>query len=399
MKGLFYSVLTTVLTLSLFTVTSIAAPGDLFIVVDLDQDEEFTGCSVARVDPQGNISEFLTNSEITDASNESFAECDNVGIACTIGGEFYFGDDFGDRPDNRGSKIFEGGPNTGQVSLFTPASAIEAATGEIPSNLAKGFVFGPDGNLYVNDETSSNILRVTVPGSVVSIAVPEASISNAVGVSAELEGGIAIDSEFNFYLVDSSSDSVVSCRPGGPCAVLTSQEQLEAAAGVAFVGLDEPILLVGDQLYVAEDDACNCIFVIDINTGIPQLFLSESQLDAALGGLGVDPEGGLAVDADGRIYIGNDDLDVIGSSILRTGPDADPNQLSVFVSSAEMVALYDPNDRPEFDAGMCIIPVVRAQIPTMSEWGMLAMAGVLGLIGLFFAIRRRRLIHNQGVLK
>jgi len=34
--------------------------------------------------------------------------------------------------------------------------------------------------------------------------------------------------------------------------------------------------------------------------------------------------------------------------------------------------------------------VGTATIPTLSEWGMIAMAGVLGVIGLYIAIRRRR---------
>ena len=388
MKKHILSALAAVFIVSVFAVSSIAKPGDLFIVVDLD-DDEGTGCSIARVDPQGNISEFLTNSEITAASGESAAECDNVGIACTRDSEFYFGDDFGESPANDGSKIMKGGPLSGQVSLFTTGTEIVDVTGDSPSNLSKGFAFGPEGNLYVNERTSTSILRVTVPGSVVSIAVPEAPINDAVGETADLEGGIAVDPDLNIYLVDSDSDDLVSCRPGGPCFVLTSEEEFEDAANVDDVELDEPILLVGDKLYIAEDAGCMCIFVVDINTGVPGLFLSESQLAAALNGESPDPEGGLAVDAEGRIYIGNDDEEVLGSSILRTGPDANPNQLSLFVTSAEMAALYNPADDPEFDAEMCIIPVVKSNVPTLSEWGMVAMAGILGIVG-FMVIRRRK---------
>lgn len=37
--------------------------------------------------------------------------------------------------------------------------------------------------------------------------------------------------------------------------------------------------------------------------------------------------------------------------------------------------------------GMCVEPV--ADVPTLSEWGLLAMAGILGIVG-FFVIRRRK---------
>lgn len=39
----------------------------------------------------------------------------------------------------------------------------------------------------------------------------------------------------------------------------------------------------------------------------------------------------------------------------------------------------------------CNLPLQRiSPIPTLSEWGMIAMAGVLGLIGLYVAARRRK---------
>lgn len=36
------------------------------------------------------------------------------------------------------------------------------------------------------------------------------------------------------------------------------------------------------------------------------------------------------------------------------------------------------------------VPGVNANVPTLSEWGMIAAAAGLGLIGVFFAVRRRR---------
>ena len=36
----------------------------------------------------------------------------------------------------------------------------------------------------------------------------------------------------------------------------------------------------------------------------------------------------------------------------------------------------------------------RTPIPTLSEWGLIAMAGVLGMIGLFVAARRRKAAHS-----
>jgi len=41
------------------------------------------------------------------------------------------------------------------------------------------------------------------------------------------------------------------------------------------------------------------------------------------------------------------------------------------------------------DNGQCIQPAINTPIPTLSEWGLLAMAGVLGIVG-FIVIRRRK---------
>ena len=50
---------------------------------------------------------------------------------------------------------------------------------------------------------------------------------------------------------------------------------------------------------------------------------------------------------------------------------------------------------PKLDT-FCVITNVRvpANIPTLSEWGMIAAAAGLGLIGVFFAVRRRRAVNS-----
>ena len=209
---------------------------------------------------------------------------------------------------------------------------------------------------------------------------------------ADPDGGIAIDPDFNFYITDFDSNSIVSCREGGPCTVLTTKAQFQAASGINDIQMDEQILLVGDLLYVAEDSDCNCIFVVDINTGVPELFLSEAQINAVLGGDFSSPRGGLAVDEQGRIYIANHVSELETSSILRTGPGANADQLSLFVSGEQVREFYGPDfEFIFFDSGICITPPLLRAVPTLSEWSMLAMAGVLGVIGLLFAIRRRAL--------
>jgi len=42
------------------------------------------------------------------------------------------------------------------------------------------------------------------------------------------------------------------------------------------------------------------------------------------------------------------------------------------------------------DEPLCQVPpIVKTPIPTISEWGLIAMAGILGIVG-FMVIRRRK---------
>ncbi|MCH7519374.1 MAG: IPTL-CTERM sorting domain-containing protein [Candidatus Dadabacteria bacterium] len=41
------------------------------------------------------------------------------------------------------------------------------------------------------------------------------------------------------------------------------------------------------------------------------------------------------------------------------------------------------------DAVSCIAEVAVTPIPTLSEWGLIAMAGILGIVG-FMVLRRRK---------
>jgi Tol biopolymer transport system component len=49
----------------------------------------------------------------------------------------------------------------------------------------------------------------------------------------------------------------------------------------------------------------------------------------------------------------------------------------------------NPDGNDEIYLAVCLDPTTARNIPTLSEWGLIAMAGVLGIIGLF-AIRRRK---------
>jgi len=52
------------------------------------------------------------------------------------------------------------------------------------------------------------------------------------------------------------------------------------------------------------------------------------------------------------------------------------------------------NVRPGFcneDTGMCEQPEISRNVPTLSQWGLISMAGVLGIVALYMIIRRRKI--------
>lgn len=51
---------------------------------------------------------------------------------------------------------------------------------------------------------------------------------------------------------------------------------------------------------------------------------------------------------------------------------------------------FFPNETCNQDTGLCPGFIVSSSVPTLSEWGLIAFAGILGVTG-FIAIRRKRL--------
>ncbi|MCH7519298.1 MAG: IPTL-CTERM sorting domain-containing protein [Candidatus Dadabacteria bacterium] len=110
------------------------------------------------------------------------------------------------------------------------------------------------------------------------------------------------------------------------------------------------------------------------------------------GGTEADLEGGVCIDTNMNLFIGEDG-EVNGTdepNIIKV-PISTPHLASIFVSQAEIDNLYatiSPGRDPQLEGSCGVKQVVSQSIPTISEWGLIAMAGVLGIVG-FMVIRRR----------
>ena len=83
MKKLFFTALTLVLTITLYTISSEADPGDLFVQVENNPPEEGPQqCSILKVAPAGLLSEFVSNAEILVVTGEAGADCDARRLSC-----------------------------------------------------------------------------------------------------------------------------------------------------------------------------------------------------------------------------------------------------------------------------------------------------------------------------
>ena len=126
-------------------------------------------------------------------------------------------------------------------------------------------------------------------------------------------------------------------------------------------------------------------------TGVPELLISAAQITAVTGNSESDPEGGIAMNFGGQIFIGDNGDDVPNILIVLAG-----GVVGTFVSEAELTNFYNTAE-PGFTSvdlfgSMSIegFADVVKPIPTLSEWGLIAMALALGIIG--FVVMRKRAV-------
>ena len=113
------------------------------------------------------------------------------------------------------------------------------------------------------------------------------------------------------------------------------------------------------------------------------------------GGTEADLEGGVCIDTNMNLFIGEDG-EVNGTdepNIIKV-PISTPHLASIFVSQAEIDNLYAtiyPGRDPQLK-GSCGVKQVDSEVavPTLSEWGLIAMAAILGIVG--FIVARRRMV-------
>ena len=160
---------------------------------------------------------------------------------------------------------------------------------------------------------------------------------------------------------------------------------------VAFVSRSPltPLFISGNQVYVVNTTtgAITQITNVDGNGSFPSPNADGSIISFDFGGNlnGGNPEGNK------EVYVYDMSNGVITQITQQTTGDSDDpsingnGSLIAFESNANING-GNPNGEEEIYLATCFIP---EPIPTLSEWGLIAMASILGIAG-FVVIRRRK---------
>ena len=377
----FTSGLTVLLLSMIFSYSAIAAPGDLFVQVQLRGGDPFQ-CSILKVTPGGTLSEFVSFEAIIALTGLDNCEMDDTGIAVADNGDVYFSEDTSDT-------IIKATPD-GTLSTFVTEDQITAVTGAGSADMDHAMTIGPDGDLYFADENSDTVLKATIPDGAVSLVLSKEQMEAVAGVGqVDLDGGMDFDCLGNLYFSSTPGGEsfIFILSFSGALSVFVTDQDIRDATGFNFVSLNTDMSFF-DSLFTLDEGLCNCALRISLN-GVISVFVSEAQITDATGEAEAQPDRGIAVNQSRQVFFGDDRFNPF---ILRSNPNG--SSVSLVASAQEIQDFYAPAGftDPLLSSSMAIEgvdPCAIAEIPTISEWGLIAMAGVLGIIGIW-VIRRRK---------
>jgi gliding motility-associated-like protein len=275
----------------------ISPEGDLYITEDGNQD-------VRRINFDGTVRTFSDNTNIN-ANEARFIHPRGISIN-SLGG-FYVAD--------YGAFIIQWVDGYGNTSLFTGVSgtsAIQAREGyKVPFSTPSGTAVDGAGNIYVCDNGSDRILKISPDGYTLTLAGGlKRGFADGKGPAAAFNQptGIAVDNAGNVYIADTYNHSIRKITPDGNVSTLAGNGTAGAANGKgAAARFFKPVALTVDRY--------NNVYVVDNgNQKIRKIMPDgETSLAAGNGNTG-DADGnfaqasfndpaGVAVNAAGDLFI------------------------------------------------------------------------------------------------
>ena len=176
--------------------------------------------SILRIDPAtGDVSVLVSEDTLEDLPGIQHIDLDG-GIVTGIDGTIYAASD--GNPD----AIFAINPETGEASVLASHCPFD--------DLDVYMTIVPNGDLIVADDSGANtIYRVPTSGEdqgEVSVFLSPEDISAVTGHSVDLEGGISFDADGNFYVAEENSDDIIKFSGYDP-----EDGTIDPATGTVFL--------------------------------------------------------------------------------------------------------------------------------------------------------------------
>jgi DNA-binding beta-propeller fold protein YncE len=228
---------------------------------------------------------------------------------------------------------------SGQITVVITEEEIEAFTGAYDADFDDcGIAFDDSGKLFFSveleqtegDDEESAILRWS-PGAGLSMVVSAADIKAATGALSTDIKGIAFGSDGFLYANDDTSDSVLRVdTTSNTVSVYVSKAQLNVLPGITSVDLEQSIVGgPGGMVYTASDGTPDAIFTIAPG-GVPSVLTSGAPF--------LDLDVFMTRAPDG-------DLIICDNSTANTVYRVDPSTgtVSIFLTEAQILtAIGDP---------------------------------------------------------